>query len=205
MLWIGYITGRMPEPGSTEVWRVLLKAASLWWLRSRLTWYVPKVVWLLHWVCQRAPWRTLCFTYIQTPLCSMDPLQSPVVCTAALDLTNCHHLGWTDRYRHPEGPRAHNAWVEGKDNTFKSPHFQRDFQNQFQGSFPCQAVGGSLSWSDEPQCKSEPGASVLEMYFSYLLVLNKIGVSLQKRGTPLFFSRVQVRVGNHTSRRERQV
>ncbi|XP_032248877.1 uncharacterized protein LOC116624789 isoform X2 [Phoca vitulina] len=52
------------------------------------------------------------------------------------------------------------------------------------GSFPFQDGGDNLSWSDEQLCKPDRGTSVLETYFYYLRMLNKIrGVSSEKRNS----------------------
>ncbi|XP_070446881.1 uncharacterized protein [Equus przewalskii] len=52
------------------------------------------------------------------------------------------------------------------------------------GSFPLQDVG--LSWSDEPPHEQEPGASVLETYYYYLHMFNKIkSLSSEERSSSL--------------------
>ncbi|XP_060054960.1 uncharacterized protein LOC132540799 [Erinaceus europaeus] len=56
-----------------------------------------------------------------------------------------------------------------------------------------QEVGSSLPWSEATPCEPEQGASVLEMYFYYLHVLNKIREnSSEEKNSPLPFQGLRV-------------
>lgn len=77
-----------------------------------------------------------------------------------------------------------------KEKTLSSSHLiSRDSSKTgLKRSFLLQDAGASLSWRDEPPHKPEQGASVLETYFCYLQMLNKIrGLSSEERYPSLPF------------------
>ncbi|KAF6327568.1 hypothetical protein mRhiFer1_008283 [Rhinolophus ferrumequinum] len=77
-----------------------------------------------------------------------------------------------------------------KEKTLSSSHLiSRDISKTgLKRSFPLQDAGASISWRDEPPHKPEQGASVLETYFYYLQMLNKIrGLSSEERNSSLPF------------------
>ncbi|KAM5258075.1 uncharacterized protein RBU33_020956 isoform 2-T3 [Hipposideros larvatus] len=79
---------------------------------------------------------------------------------------------------------------EQKEKTFSSSHLiSRDISKTgLKRSFPPWDAGDSLSWSDAPAHKPERGASVLETYFYYLQMLNKIrGLSSEEMNSSLPF------------------
>ncbi|XP_037349066.1 uncharacterized protein LOC119231410 [Talpa occidentalis] len=71
------------------------------------------------------------------------------------------------------------------------PIFRNISTTHLKGSVPPQDVGNSLSWSEEPLSSKVPpqqGASVLETYFYYVHMLNKIrGLSSEERNSSLPF------------------
>lgn len=79
---------------------------------------------------------------------------------------------------------------EKKEKTRSSDHpISRDTSNSgLKGFFPLKDVGDSVSWRDEPPCEPEQEASVLETYFYYLQMLNKIrGLPSKGRNSSLPF------------------
>lgn len=83
-----------------------------------------------------------------------------------------------------------NTIHEQNEKTFCSNHsISRDIsKNSLKRFFPRQNFGTNISWSDKSLPKPEQGSSVLETYFHYLHVLDKIrGISSKERNSSLPF------------------
>lgn len=133
---------------------------------------------------QRAPWRMLLFMDVQVSLSSMDLPQMHMVPVAALGLTNCSPPGQrADQYRRPEWSPDKQLMNKWKRYCLQPYPISRGISiTGLKGSFPFQGDG------DEQLCTPELEANVLETYFYYLRMLNRSGMSLQNRGTPLCLS-----------------
>lgn len=126
----------------------------------------------------------LLFMDVQVSLFSVGPPQMHVVFMAALGLTNYLPLGQrADQYKHPEWSPDKELMNKGKRYCLQLYPISRGISiTGLKGSFPFQGDG------DEQLCTPELEAKVLETYFYYLRMLNRSGMSLQNRGTPLCLS-----------------
>ncbi|KAG8512218.1 hypothetical protein J0S82_002366, partial [Galemys pyrenaicus] len=129
------------------------------------------------------------------PVCS----DSTVFCGPTVDANGACGSTWCDQLLLPEkddqsvqasrvvpGETTH----EKTEKTLSSSDliFRNIPTTHLKGSVPTQDVGNSLSWSEEPLSKPEQGASVLETYFYYVNMLNKIrGLSSEERSFSLPF------------------
>lgn len=116
---------------------------------------------------------------------SEGPLESAMSHGPIAEARGTHSSTWFDQMPPPkmddgsvQTPRAvtRQTTHEKKEKTLSSDHpISRDISNTgLKGSFPLKDVGDSVSWRDEPPHEPEQEASVLETYFYYLRMLNKI-------------------------------
>ncbi|XP_012576698.1 PREDICTED: uncharacterized protein LOC105853282 [Condylura cristata] len=129
------------------------------------------------------------------PVCS----DSTIFCGPTVDADGAWGSTWYDQLPLPEKdeqPTQTSQVVPGEtthkktEKTLPSNHsiFRNISTTHLKGSFPPQDVGHSLSCSEEPLSKPEQGASVLETYFYYVHMLNKIrGLSSEDRNSSLPF------------------
>ncbi|XP_066113107.1 uncharacterized protein [Saccopteryx bilineata] len=123
--------------------------------------------------------------------------EASVFCGPTVEARGAHSSTWFDQLppqKMDDGsvqtPRAVTGQTthEKKEKTL-SPNYPTSInisKTGLKGSFPLQNVGDSLSWSDEPPHKPEQEASVLEIYFYYLHLLNKSrGLSSKKKNASL--------------------
>ncbi|XP_074186693.1 uncharacterized protein LOC109457324 isoform X3 [Rhinolophus sinicus] len=122
-----------------------------------------------------------------------------VFCGPTADAHGTRSSTWFDQLLPPEmdGRSAQTPRVltmqtthKQKEKTLSSSHLiSRDSSKTgLTRSFPLQDAGANLSWRDESPHKPEQGASVLETYFYYLQMLNKIGgLSSEERNSSLPF------------------